>query len=353
MRVVVFGATGNVGTATVAALEADPAVDAIVGVARRVPPGGSSSSKVSWHEADVSRSTLDVVAHADAVVHLAWKLRPSHDEVEMARTNISGTQRVIDAVVEHAVPALIVASSVGTYSSGPKQPPVDESWPSTGIPSSTYSRHKAAVERMLDDLERSHPETRVVRMRTSLVFQRAAASEVHRIFLGMAKPWALPRPLRFIPAIDRLTFQATHADDIADAYRRAVTSDAAGAFNIAADPPLDPATIADEVGGRCLPVPLGLLRGVCAATFSMHLQPTEAGWIDLATQTPVMDSTRARTELGWRPSVSPRDALGELLAGMADGAGAPTAPLHPRASLGDLVRRVRGSNHDTPGTERP
>jgi UDP-glucose 4-epimerase len=86
---------------------------------------------------------------------------------------------------------------------------------------------------MLDGYEQLHPDIRVVRMRTSLVFQRSAASEIHRLFLGRLLPWHLPRALRFIPNIADLQFQTTHADDIADAYRRAIVGDVRLALNSA------------------------------------------------------------------------------------------------------------------------
>jgi hypothetical protein len=43
-----------------------------------------------------------------------------------------------------------------------------------------------------------------------------------------------------------------------------------------------------------------------------------------------MDTTRVREVLGWHPRHSAVEAFCELLAGIADGAGADTAPLHPR-----------------------
>jgi nucleoside-diphosphate-sugar epimerase len=206
---------------------------------------------------------------------------------------------------------------------------MDESWPATGIASSVYSRHKAMVEEMLDDVESLHPDLRVVRLRTSLVFQGPAASEVHRLFLGRLLPWRLPVALRFVPATERLTFQATHADDIAEAYVRAVTTDVRGPFNIAAEPVLTPALIAEAVSGRTVPVPESVLRAAAAASFFLRIQPSEAGWLDMATQTPIMDTSRAGAELGWSPSRTSVEALQELLAGMGDRAGAPTVPLHP------------------------
>jgi nucleoside-diphosphate-sugar epimerase len=332
MHVVVFGATGNLGTALLRALDATAEVRSVLGVARRAPDRllADTPSKVRWHTADISVDSLEFVRGADVVVHLAWLIQPSRDEALMRATNVVGTRRVVDALVEHGVPSLVYASSVGTYAPASKATPRDESWPATGVPTSTYSRHKAEVEAILDGVEHQHGHLRVVRMRTSLVFQRAAASEVHRLFLGPLLPWHLPRPLRFIPGIRRLAFQATHADDVADAYARAVTRDVAGPFNIAAEPVLTPRTIADAVGGRVIPIPHAALRGIVSLAYATRLQPAEPGWLDMATQTPIMDTTRARLELGWRPSMSAVDALTEILEGIGDGAGYPTPPLRPR-----------------------
>src|SRR3954471_18614947 len=156
MRVVVVGATGNVGTSTVAALSSDPAVAGIVGVARRIPEW--APPKVRWVGADIRTSNLvDIFRAADVVVHLGWLIQPSRDEVTLRSVNVDGTARVFRAVADARVPALVYASSVGAYSPGPKDHQVDERWPTEGIPSSFYARHKAEVERMLDAFERQHP----------------------------------------------------------------------------------------------------------------------------------------------------------------------------------------------------
>jgi UDP-glucose 4-epimerase len=338
MKVVVFGATGNVGQATVRALAADPRISTIVGVARRAPVGHPlhhSSADVTYRTADVSSDSFDALAGdllrgADAVVLLTWQIQPSRDEAAIWRTNVAGTRRVVEAAISHGVPAVIYASSVGTYAPGPKSPRADETWPATGITSSTYSRHKAEVEASLDRIEAANPALRLVRMRTSLVFQRDAASQIHRLFMGSLLPWHLPRWMRLIPSSARLTFQATHADDIADAYVKAVTTPVSGAFNIAAEPPLNPSVLARAVDGRTVPLPMPLVRAAAQISYRLRLQPSEPGWLDVALQTPLMDSTRARTELGWSPTRSSTDALVELLDGIGDGAGTITAPLHPR-----------------------
>lgn len=328
MRVVVTGATGNVGTSLVRLLSAEPAVTSVVGVARRRPD--LQLPKVEWAAADVSRDDLVTpFAGADVVVHLAWLIQPSHRLDVVEATNVAGTQRVLDAAAAAGAGAVVYASSVGAYSPGPKDRRVDESWPTDGVPTSFYSRHKAATERMLDRFEAEHPAVRVVRLRPGLIFKREAASGIRRLFLGRLLPPQLLRPtlIPLVPRTDRLVFQAVHTDDVAEAYRLVVVGDARGAFNIAADPVLDPDELGRILGARPVPVPAPALRVAADLSWRAHLQPTPAGWLDLAVETPLLDTTRARTELGWSPTRTSGEALRELLEGFADRASGPTPPL--------------------------
>jgi nucleoside-diphosphate-sugar epimerase len=332
MKVVVTGATGNVGTSVLAALGRDSQVTEIVGLARRVPDS-LSLPKVRWQQADVTATALaPLFEGADAVVHLAWAIQPSHDEEAMEGVNVLGSQRVFGAAAQAGVGALVYASSVGAYSPGPKDEQVDESWPTDGIPSSAYSRHKARVERLLDDLS-AGSRMRVVRLRPGLIFKAEAASEIRRFFLGPLLPNFLVRPrlIPFVPDVPRLRFQAVHADDIGEAYRLAVVGTAEGAFNIAAQPTIGPPELASLFHARRLPVPAKALRAAASLTWRAHLQPADAGWIDLALGVPLMDTARARTELGWEPKTTSLEALGELLAGLRHGSGGDTPPLDPKA----------------------
>jgi nucleoside-diphosphate-sugar epimerase len=133
-----------------------------------------------------------------------------------------------------------------------------------------------------------------------------------------------------VPAHPRLVFQAVHSYDVGDAYRLALLrDDARGAYNIAAEPVLDPAELGRVLGARPVRVPAGLLRGGAALSYRLRLQPSEPGWVDMGLATPVMDVTRARAELGWSPRRSASDALLDLLEGMREGAGLETPPLEP------------------------
>jgi UDP-glucose 4-epimerase len=333
MRVVVIGATGNVGTALLRALAAEDEVDEVLGVARRRP--ATPAPKTTWAAGDVvSDDLVPLLRGADCVVHLAWLIQPGRDEALTRAVNVDGSDRVFDAAARAGVPAIVYASSVGTYAAGPKDRAVDESWPATGIASSFYARHKAAVERRLDAFEREHPEVRVVRLRPALIFQRDAASEIRRLFVGPLLPNALVRRelIPVVPRHPRLVFQAVHADDVGDAYRRAiVNTDARGPYNVAADPVLDADVLARLLGARPVSVPAGALRAAAGLTFRLRLQPSEPGWLDMGLGVPVMDSGRARRELGWAPRYTAEDAFHELFDGLRAGAGHPTPPLDPRA----------------------
>jgi UDP-glucose 4-epimerase len=333
-RVVVTGITGNVGTALHQVLSRDRDIE-LVGVTSRPPP--PTVSLAAWHGIDLgSAGAADRLATAlegaDAVVHLAWRIQPSHDEAVMRAGNVDGTQAVLDAVAASGVPHVVHASSVGAYSPGPKDDPVDESWPTEGIGTSAYSRHKADAERRLDEFEVTHPDVVVTRLRPGLIFQRGAASEILRYFAGPFVPGRVVASLRMprVPLPREFVFQAVHAADVADAYAAALRRRLPGAFNVAADPVLGPDDLAAAFGGRPVRAPVAAVRAAAAASWRLHLQPTAPGWVDLAAQAPVMSTERARTELEWRPRVDARHALVDLIAGVRRGISGSTAPLRSR-----------------------
>jgi UDP-glucose 4-epimerase len=340
MRIVIVGGTGNVGTALLRALTAEPAVTSVLGVARRLPDRTADPYRhARWaaldlaapDDAPVVDELTRLFAGADAVVHLAWLIQPNRDRDLLRRTNVDGTRRVGEAAARAGVPHLVVASSVGAYSRAHDDVPHAEDWPTRGIASSHYSVDKAAQERVLDDLERRHPGLRVARVRPALIFQGDAGHEIVRYFVGPLVPVGFLRGhLPVLPLPSGLRLQAVHADDVADAYLRVVLGRHGGAFNVAAPELLRGPDLARVVGhGRVLGLPRAVVRAALATAYDLRAVPTDPGWLDMGTGVPVMDTTRAVTELGWRPRHSAAAALADVVAGMADGRGLASGPLRP------------------------
>jgi UDP-glucose 4-epimerase len=345
VRVVVVGASGNVGTAVLRRLVAEPAVDTVVGVARRPAAGaGAPYDQVSWEAADVAapgaaERLAGVLAGADAVVALAWRLQPSWDGAALERINVGGTRAVVDAALTAGVPRLVYSSSIGTYAPSPGDEPRDESWPATGIATSTYSRQKAAVEQFLDGI--GEDRLAVLRVRPGIVLQSAAAAEIARFFLGPFVPVSLLRPavLRVLPWPHGLRGQIVHADDLADALVRGLLAGATGGLNVATEPLLTRPLVADLLHARTFDVPPAVPRALVSGTWRLHLQPTDAGWLDMAMNVPVMDTGRVRG-LGWAPRHPTGELLRDFLAALADGTGNGSPVLAPRTPVSG--RRATG-----------
>jgi UDP-glucose 4-epimerase len=328
MRVIVTGASGNVGTSVLDALARDPDVEQIVGLARRVPE--RTFAKTSWLAADVTSAPLAAIfAGADAVIHLAWLIQPSRDERLTRSVNVDGSRRVFDAVAQARVPALVYASSVGAYAPRRDVQLVDESWPATGIETSFYSRHKAEVEAMLDDFQERHTQIRTVRMRPALIFKAQAATEIRRLFIGPFLPSPLVRSglLPAFPFPRGLRTQVVHSADVGEAYRLATTRPVSGPFNLATEPVLDARLIERILDAKALEVSAMALRRLAALSWKLRLQPTSPGWLDIGMLAPLMSAARAREELGWRPHADGEATVIELLRGLQSQTDLDTPPL--------------------------
>ncbi|OLR92958.1 NAD-dependent epimerase/dehydratase family protein [Actinokineospora bangkokensis] len=334
MRIVIVGGSGNVGTAVLrAAIAAGHTVHA---VSRRGPATGGEYDAATWHSIDLTTpaapdSLREVFAGADAVVHAGWAIQPSHDRERLRAVNVLGSRAVLEGVQGAGVPHLVYLSSVGAYAPRTSLDPVDESWPATGLRTSSYSEDKAAVEAMLDRFEAANGATGVTRLRPALILQRDAAAEIQRYFIGAFVPralWGLARggKLPVLPVPRGLVLQFVHASDVADAVLAAAERGVRGAVNLASAPVLDAQGLSRITGGRVVPVPAAVVRGAVDLAWRAKVLPTSPGWIDLALSVPVMDTERAADVLGWRPAHAAPSAVADLLDGLAEGAGVPSSP---------------------------
>jgi nucleoside-diphosphate-sugar epimerase len=64
-----------------------------------------------------------------------------------------------------------------------------------------------------------------------------------------------------------------------------------------------------------IPVPAGLLRAAARGVAALPLAPAFAGWAEAMSHPSVMDTGKAKRELGWLPRYSSLEALRDTLNG--------------------------------------
>jgi nucleoside-diphosphate-sugar epimerase len=351
VRIVITGASGNVGTALL--LRLGQRGHQLVGVSRRRPPMAAPYTWCDWRGVDIGAShaksaLIDAFAGADAVVHLAWRLQARRQErAEMARTNRNGTCAVAEAARSAGVGHLVHMSSIGAYSPALGMR-VDETWPVTGVPTSPYSMDKVAAERTMS-LYTS--ELGVAVVRPAFILQDAAASEIHRYFLGPLVPHAVfsTAALARAPVPAVLSTQVVHADAVADALARIVEQRATGAFNVAADPVVSRESWHETFGGVGPDLAPSLLRRLVRVSWQLRLHHTAPSWLDLALSLPTLDCGRMH-ELGWTAGREGPQVLADFAAAVTRGAGRPGPLLH-RADR-DRPGPARGELIDSPTAGR-
>ncbi|GAA1131835.1 NAD-dependent epimerase/dehydratase family protein [Nocardioides aquiterrae] len=346
MRIAITGASGNVGSAVVDRLLEDG--HELVGIVRRPP----EDDRLEWRRVDLSEPAQlpeleRAVQGADAVVHLAWGFQPSHRIGYLAALGVGGTRRVVGAALRAGVPHLVHQSSVGAYSPRADRQPVTEDHPTEGVPSSPYSRHKVAAERILDRFE---DRLTITRMRPGIIGQRRAASGLLRYGVPLLVPGRAVRWAPVLPLPDVVQVPMVHAADVADAIARAVDRRAAGAFNLAAGS-LDADEIAEVLGARRVSLPFPVVRAAAAASWRLRLQQVDPGWVDLARNAPPLDVSRATRELEWAPRRTARQVLEEVVDGLVHADSGDTAVLRRRTvprEVGNLLTRGPVSGRTRP-----
>jgi UDP-glucose 4-epimerase len=343
LKVAVTGASGNVGTALLRRLTAPGSgVAEVRGLARRQPPDVAPYAGVRWRLTDLGDVTSEDVLPefldgVDAVVHLSWALQPGRRPEQLRRVNVEGSRRVARAAAAAGVAHVVHMSSIGAYAPGAVGQRVTEDWPTTGVPSSQYSRDKAEAERAVREVMGRHPGTTLTVVRPTLVLQPEAGSEIGRYFLGpllFEAARRLPGPVaRRLPLpLPSLAVSFVHADDVADALERMLDRRVPGPFNLAAEPLMDADALARALGTVRVPVPAFVLRTAVSAAFTAHVIPTEPGWLDMGIGLPALNTERARKLLDWTPVHPGDEVLAEFVAALGRGEGGPGPLLRPAAA---------------------
>lgn len=324
LNVAITGPTGTFGLALMPLLQQDDQVDRVIGIARRpFDPAQRGWTKMEYRrgdvrDADALQSSFD---GADVVVHLAFLILSGGRE-KTRSINIDGTLNAFRAAAAVGAKRFVYASSVAAYGFHRDNPVgMTEDWATRPADLLFYAQEKAELEDLLQHEAAKHPQTGLYLVRPPIVLGPDA--------VGAKIPFAVPsqlgpllrgvggalRRLPGLPAlVPNLPFQVIHQDDVAEALRLCVLgAGAPGAYNIAADDVVTGVDVARELGFRAVAVPGAPVAAVARAVAKLPYVPSAAQWVEALSHPAIMDTTKAKTELGWTPRHTAIESLRSTL----------------------------------------
>jgi UDP-glucose 4-epimerase len=226
VAIAVTGASGLVGQRLLPRLADEDRVTRLIGLDVRDPR--RRVRNLEFQRVDIGGAELKpLLEGVEVLVHLATVVDPIPDEALMARVNVEGTRRVLDAAAAVGVRKVIRVSSAAVYGAWPNNPvPLTEDATLRPNPGFAPAVHAAEVERLLGEWRDEHPAVTVTTLRSAPVLGAGAERLPSRLLLG--RP-----PLRVRGASPPV--QVVHVDDLVDALLLAVGNDLPGTYNVAAD----------------------------------------------------------------------------------------------------------------------
>ncbi len=325
LAVAVTGPTGDIGKSVVRALEAETEVERIVGMARRpFDPAEHGWKRAEYRQGDIlDRASLDeLFAEVDVVVHLAFVIFGSNSETR--EVNLEGTRNVFEAAVAAGAKRIVYTSSVAAYGFPEEDGRITEDVEPRGLDRFYYSAQKAELEGVLaDSIAGTGVEAYL--LRPCVVAGRDAPTLVEQLIdafrLG-GRLRSIGRVVGSLPGVapvipdPGVPFQLVHHDDVAAAAVAAVLGRGEpGPYNLAADDELSIRELAAALGWHSVPIPKASVAAAAEVVARIPKLPAEMAWVEAFRRPVIMDCSRARAKLGWKPKHSSRETLEETLAG--------------------------------------
>jgi nucleoside-diphosphate-sugar epimerase len=327
LTVAVTGPTGTFGFGLIPLLEADPRIERVVGIARRpFDPSEHGWSKLDYRRGDVRDpdALREAFAGADIVVHLAFMITGTASRETIREINVEGTLNAFGAAAGAGADRFVYASSVAAYGFHPDNPVgMTEDWPVRPASRLFYAQEKAELEQLLREQADANPGLSLYLLRPPIVLGPHAVGAKEALpaplaalaqsALGFANRLPVPVP---VPVPD-LPMQFIHERDVGQALLKCVVADGPpGAYNIAGDGIVTAADVVRELGLTPLTIPGGLVKGAARAAAQLpfpSFAPPAAEWVEAASHPAIMDTTKAKRELGWNPEYTGLEALRETL----------------------------------------
>jgi UDP-glucose 4-epimerase len=304
VAIAVTGASGLVGQRLLPRLADDERVTRLIGLDVRDPR--RRVRDLEFHRVDIGGGELKpLLEGTDVLVHLATVVDPILDEAHMARVNVEGTRRVLDAAAAVGVRKVIRVSSAAVYGAWPNNPvPLTEDATLRPNPGFAPAVHAAEVERLLAEWREEHPAVTVTTLRSAPVLGPGAERLPSRLLLG--RP-----PLRVRGASPPV--QAVHVDDLVSALLLGVAEDLAGTYNVAADSWLGADDARALLPRSFLPaLPAELLERILGRMWASGLGDIPPTVVPYLVHPWVVANDRLKAA-GWRPQHTNEEAILEGL----------------------------------------
>lgn len=325
LTVAVTGPTGTLGTGLMPLLQADDRIARVVGIARRpFDPHQHGWTKMEYRRGDVRDpgALREAFAGADVVVHLAFLVTGVASSAAIRSVNIDGTLTAFGAAAAAGVRRFVYASSVAAYGfHGDNPVGMTENWPVRPAARLFYAQEKARLEHLLRDRAAQSATPALYVLRPSIVAgphavgAKGSLPDPLRSLVRTLIRWPDRRSVPLPVLIPVLPLQLVHEADVGQALVLcAVRAGPPGAYNIAADGILTATVVARELGLLPLPVPAGPAHAVARAIVAAPFLPPVAQWIEAAAHPAIMDTARAKAELGWTPGYTALETLRDTLA---------------------------------------
>lgn len=324
LHVAVTGPTGTFGFGLVPLLESDTRIADVVGVARRpFDPADHGWTKMTYRQGDVRdpETLASAFAGSDVVVHLAFIVNGASADPETVRAiNVDGTLNTFRAAAAAGAKRFVYASSVAAYGFHPDNPVgITEDWATRPAAHLAYAQEKAELEALLARESIAHPELDLYVLRPPVVLGPHAvggkSTLAERLLPIGRRAAAIGRqlPVHLPVVVPDLPLQLIHEDDVGTAFLQCIVgAGPPGAYNIAADDTVSGADVARELGLLPLavsPRPFQRMARLAAAVPLPRRAPPIASWAESVSNPPIIDTTKAKKELGWTPRWTALEAL--------------------------------------------
>jgi nucleoside-diphosphate-sugar epimerase len=309
-------------------LEDSPKVGRVVGIARRpFDPAQYGWDKLEYQQGDVRdvEALERAFAGADVVVHLAFMITGNASAETIREINVEGTLNAYRAARAVKAKRFVYASSVAAYGFHRDNPVgMTEEWPVRPADRLFYAQEKAELEQLLEQEAGSGSRgPKLYLLRPPIVLgphAMGAKAALPDAVAGLGQRaldllGRLPIP---IPALaPGVPLQFIHEADVGSALLACVLADGPpGAYNIAGDGVLTGADVARELGLAPISIPGRLVQGAARVAAAIPRPPgvsPAVDWVEAFAHPAIMDTAKARRELGWEPRYSGLEALRDTL----------------------------------------